>query len=105
MSIHVNSSGDNDKQVPIKVTGRFEYAVHKEFRAAYIDHAKSHTEFKVDLSKTEYMDSSALGMLLLLKEHADAHQGKVSIHNAHPNVQKVLEIAHFDRIFSIFSSH
>ncbi|MCW9053050.1 MAG: STAS domain-containing protein [Motiliproteus sp.] len=100
MSVQSNIASDG-KTLNISIIGRFDYSVHKEFRNAYSDHTNSRIAFKVDLRKAEYMDSSALGMLLLLKEHADKCQGSVSLHNPQPTVRKVLEIANFDRFFPI----
>ena len=88
-----------EQKIVISVTGRFDYSVHKDFRDAYAkEQAKT---FRIDLSKADYMDSSALGMLLLLKEHAEKSNASVSIHSPQPMVRKVLEIANFDKFFKI----
>ncbi len=85
----------------ISIDGRFDYSVHKDFREAYANHSRARSAFKVDLRRAEYMDSSALGMLLLLKEHADKTNSTVTLHHAQPTVRKVLEIANFNNFFSI----
>ena len=51
----------------------------------------------VDLSRTSYLDSSALGMLLLLRERC----ADVRVENASDDVRKVLEIANFQRLFEL----
>jgi anti-anti-sigma factor len=56
--------------------------------------------FVVDLAKASYMDSSALGMLLLLKEHV-GNNGQIEIVNTATDVRNVLTIANFDKLFSI----
>ena len=96
MSI-ATSKSDDGKTVTIKVDGRFDFSVHKDFRNAYKDYDDS-TSYKVNLSGTEYLDSSALGMLLLLKKHADS---KVVIESPNDEVKRVLTIANFDKVFSI----
>lgn len=88
---------DDEKTVTIKVDGRFDFSVHKDFRNAYKDYSDS-LNYKVNLSKTEYLDSSALGMLLLLKKHAT---NDVIIEAPSEEVKRVLSIANFDKVFSI----
>ncbi len=102
MSINstVSASGDT---VTIKISGRFDFSIHRDFRHAY-EKAKptsSQPCFVVDLSGTEYMDSSALGMLLLLREHAGSDNSNVKITNCRPVIKEILDIANFDKLFSI----
>lgn len=47
------------------------------------------------------MDSSALGMILLLKDHAEKYSGKVIIRKPNEAVNKILEIAQFHRLLTI----
>jgi anti-anti-sigma factor len=55
----------------------------------------------VDLSGTDYLDSSALGMLLLLREHAGGEGSKIDIVNSSPDVKKILDVANFGKLFEI----
>jgi anti-anti-sigma factor len=58
---------------------------------------------QIELSKVNYVDSSALGMMLLMKEKA-GHAGKlVQIKGAHGHVRGVLEVAKFDRMFELLN--
>ena len=98
MSISTNVSSDG-KSVTLKVSGRFDFSVHNEFRKAYKDIDMQAGEFNVDLSETEYLDSSALGMLLLLKEYAEAGSSRVKIKNANSEIREILNIASFDKLF------
>ena len=59
--------------------------------------------FNLELSKATYMDSSALGMILLLKEHADKIGGNVVISQPNDAVLKTLQIANFDQFVTIKS--
>lgn len=56
----------------IKISDRFDFNVHAQLRAAYRSDGKRYTGYVVDLKDTTYMDSSALGMLLQIKEYAGA---------------------------------
>lgn len=89
----------------IKVEGRFDYSFHSEFRSAYHAAAASTISFIVDLKPATHMDSASLGMLLLLKEHAEGLGASVHIHcNSDGDVRKVLDIARFERYFDIVDS-
>ena len=47
-----------------------------------------------------YLDSSALGMLLLLKDHAKENV-KISIVHCSDEVKKIFEISNFKQLFDI----
>jgi anti-anti-sigma regulatory factor len=47
------------------------------------------------------MDSSALGMVLLLKEHVDGDKKRLEVRNARPEVEKILRIANFDKLLEL----
>lgn len=55
----------------------------------------------VDLQQVQYIDSAALGILLLLRDKAAAQGAKVELANLQGTVKDVLEIANFHKIFSI----
>jgi len=83
----------------IHVEGRFDFNCHQQFRRAYEGSGTSPTEYIVDLRSTEYIDSAALGMLLVLRESAGS--ATVRITNSRPAVRKILQIANFNTLFSI----
>ncbi|AHK78974.1 MULTISPECIES: STAS domain-containing protein [Ectothiorhodospira] len=87
--------------VTISVGGRFDFAQHKAFRDAYRDLPAQGTRYRVDLSEATYLDSSALGMLLLLREHAGGDTARVSLRGCSDDVRRVLKIANFDRLFTL----
>ena len=95
------STRDENGLVVIKIGNRFDFSVHKQFRDAYRETPGEGTRYCVDLSDTDYMESSALGMLLLLREHAGGDRGQVSLRNPSEPVRKVLEIANFHKLFQI----
>ena len=100
MSIQVESA-NGGADVTIKITEKFDFSLHRKFREAYKDCNASGTKFHVDLSGAEYMDSSALGMLLLLREHAETLAGDVDLLRPSQSVKKVLTVANFDKLFAI----
>jgi anti-anti-sigma factor len=100
MAISVQSSSETNT-VKIQVSQQFDYSVHQAFRDAYRNVSVPNSCFLVDLSKATYMDSSALGMILLLKEHAEKLGGKVVISKPNESVHKILTIANFDQFVTI----
>lgn len=100
MSVSLQVADDN-KSATIKLNDRFDFSVHSDFRNAYKDVALRDGEYLVDLSATDYLDSSALGMLLLLKEHADAQSSSVRLVGFNDEVKEILNIASFDKLFQM----
>ena len=92
---------ENGAKVTISVAGKFDFQLYDEFRASYADTAGSGIEYVVDLSATEYLDSSALGMLLLLREHAGGEGSSIEITQASPEVRKILDVANFGKLFRL----
>jgi anti-anti-sigma factor len=90
----------SDHCTVIKINGRFDFSCHAAFREAYSG-TPSGTEFIVDMEAASYMDSAALGMLLLLREHVQQQGGRVSITNCRGQTYDVLQIANFHRLFKI----
>lgn len=79
------------------------FSCQSAFRAA-CDKALARAETRaihIDLSQVEYLDSSALGMLLLLKEKATPLSKRARILGARGIAMQVLEVAHFHRFFEI----
>ena len=100
MAIHVQI---HDRLAQIAMSGRFDFQVHRDFKDAYtplLDNAAVR-EIEVEMSKVDYLDSSALGMLMLLNERAKAANKPVSLLNTSGVVSQVLEVANFSKIFDI----
>jgi HptB-dependent secretion and biofilm anti anti-sigma factor len=90
----------SDSCTIIKINGRFDFSCHSAFREAYSGAANG-TDFVVDMAEASYMDSAALGMLLLLREHVQQQGGRVTITNCRGQTYDVLQIANFHRLFKI----
>ena len=100
MTISVNSNSDG-KVINIQVADQFDYSLYQAFRDAYCNAKIQGTKFIVDLSRANYMDSSAVGMILLLKEHAEQYSGVVVISKPNDSVHKILMIANFQQLVTI----
>ncbi len=88
----------NSNTLTITISGNFDFSAHPAFRSAY-DHADNSLNVIVDLKQTEYMDSAALGMLLLLDEHFPNQTIKIT--GCNEFIKQVLEIANFQKKFDI----
>lgn len=89
------------KKLTIKVKGRFDFGKHQEFRNAYERQGQRPETVVVDLKEATYLDSSALGMLLLLRDHAGGDESDIRVVHASPDVRKILAISNFDKLFDI----
>ena len=87
----------------IRLTGRFDFSGHREFKHCYEAalNEPAIRQIDVDMKDVQYLDSSALGMLLLLKEHADAQALPVSLLNCGGMVKEILDVANFGVMFSM----
>ena len=87
----------------IAMSGRFDFKVHRDFKWSYmplLDNAAVH-EIEIEMSRLDHIDSSALGMLMLLNERANAVNKTVTLINTTGAVSQLLEVANFDQIFNI----
>lgn len=92
----------DEKKVSINITGRFDYKVSQDFRDSYrLVPGQAGVSYHIDLSEANYMDSSALGMLLLLREHAKCHEGAVYIESPSKQIDSILKVANFEQLFTI----
>lgn len=81
----------------IEITGRFDFSCHPEFRAAFAS-LPAGTDVIVDFAETTYIDSAALGMLLLLRDRVgDARH--IRLANCKGQPDQVLRIANFHKLF------
>jgi len=93
----------DDNRATLALSGRFDFSIHRDFRKNYEDilGTSGVKELLVDLDKVDYIDSSALGMLLLLREKAGSQNIQLKLANTRGAVRQVLEVANFGRLFDI----
>jgi anti-anti-sigma regulatory factor len=103
VSSELSEAGD---ALTIRVFGSFDFNMHREFLRAYQNVSASPSYYCIDLSETTHLDSAALGMLLLLRDHcAESLLGdikpSVELLNANDHVANILAVSNFDKIFKI----
>lgn len=99
MPIHAKIS-DQDELI-IQIQGNFDFNHYEEFTEGYQKFDQVFKKYTVDLSDTKTVDSSALGMFLLLRDFAGGDSSEVSLINPNPLVREALENSKFNKIFNI----
>lgn len=92
-----------DRLARIAISGRFDFEMHRDFKTAYmplLDDAALRG-IEIEMNQVDYLDSAALGMLMLLNERAKEANKPVTLLNPSSLVSQVLEVANFGRIFNI----
>lgn len=100
MAISTQLSADG-QELTIAIQGRFDFGAHQEFRDAYERVEGTPKRYQVDLQGTTYLDSSALGMLLLLRDHTGGDHAQIRLLNCNGDVRKILAISNFEQLFQI----
>lgn len=83
----------------LKISGKFNFSCFREFQDAVA--GPTPDRYVIDLSRTDYIDSSALGMLLLLREKVGEDAGRVLIRSGAGQPSEVLRLANFQRLFTV----
>lgn len=100
MSISTSKSSDGST-LTIRIRGRFDFSSHQEFRDAYESADGNVSSYRIDMSETTYLDSSALGMLLLLRDFAGGDNSRIHILDCNSDVRRILTISNFEQLFTI----
>jgi len=91
----------NKSNLTIKITDSFNFQSHREFRTASDNIPSEATSVSIDITTIDYIDSSALGMLLILREKFSSDKDDIKIIVSNPYVKKILNIASFQKLFTI----
>lgn len=97
----ISTVSDDGSELIIKIEGRFDFSVHQDFRSAYEELKVKPKNYTIDMTQATYLDSSALGMLLLLKDYAGGDSADITILNCSEDVKKILAISNFGQLFNI----
>jgi len=88
--------------ISIKISGRFDFAEQNEFRDCYCRISPDeNAQFIINMSGANYMDSSALGMLLMMREYLGGNAANISIINCSPDIKNILTVANFQSLFTM----
>lgn len=88
-------------QTQIRLKGHFDYSARHDFDSAVKTAlAEKAGQIQVNLMEVDYMDSSALGMLLVLRDKAMQAGKTVSLGECQGFVKKILDVANFQKLFT-----
>ena len=92
-----------ERTATIGLDGRFTFEAHPAFKACTREALETGSLEKVvlDMEQVTYLDASSLGMILLLREAAEARQVTIVLHRPSPAVMNLLEVVRFERLFQI----
>lgn len=87
----------------ISLGGRFDFSSHRAFRETteHLMAGDAIDTLEIDLGAVSYLDSSALGMLLMLRDKARAAGCALQLANCSAPVRQVIEVANFQKLFVI----
>ena len=90
------------REVVVTISEQFDLTVHDEFGKA-LDATKDNSDYKyiIDMGPVSDMDSSALGMLLMLRDMVGEKSQKINIIHCQPDIKDILQVANFQNYFNI----
>ena len=87
-------------QSVIALDDRFDFSYGREFTATLTKAIESAPAVVcIDMLRVQYIDSSALGYLLVARETATAARKEIILANLQANVKAITEIAKFSKLF------
>jgi HptB-dependent secretion and biofilm anti anti-sigma factor len=91
-----------DGCLTFRVSGRMTHKDHKAFRDI-LGHINNGAAARVvfDLAKVEFMDSSALGMLLIVRDAVTQNQREVVLRGANGQVENLMKVAKLHKYFTV----
>jgi anti-anti-sigma factor len=100
MIIDTQTEGSRARLV---LNGRFDFNSHMMFNQTTdsLLREAAISELELDFDQVKYIDSSAMGMLLLLKERAKGASKSITLLNCKGSVAQVFELSNFRRLFTI----
>lgn len=100
MGITTQVSNDGN-ELTIIVQGRLDFSSLQLFRNAYEKVTPKPKSYVINLKDSDYLDSSALGMLLALRDYGGGDEANIRILDCNPDVKKILVITKLDELFKI----
>jgi anti-anti-sigma factor len=88
----------------VALSGRFTFSIRNAFRDVLTNQVETMNTggcVVFDLAAVEFVDSAALGMLLLARKAAQTRSGSIAIRGASGQVRRMLDVSRFDSLFTI----
>lgn len=94
------STSEVDGRFTITIDGNLAFDLNRDFRQAY-QRIPPHRPVVVDLTRSGYVDSAGLGMLIQLREFLGGDKAPVTLLGANETIRTILDVANFARLFRI----
>lgn len=91
----------NNGLLTIAIQGSFDLHVFDAFHGAYPDDMRGVSSVVIDLSGTQSVDSSALGMLISVWKLMGSNKDSITIRGANADVMELLEIGQIGQLMNI----
>jgi anti-anti-sigma factor len=96
----IEAVSKDGKKIELKIKGDFDFNEHAQFRNSYCNESPD-ADYIINMESADSLDSSALGMLLMLREHAGSDSAKITIVNTPSQIKQVFKNSNFDSLFKI----
>lgn len=93
------SFNDDKTFINVKLPKSYDYSTVNDFYDIFRDHQNKLDTIDLDFANTDYTDSSALGMLLHIRDMFP--QASIRIYNCKPCIYRLFYIAKFKEMFVI----
>ncbi|HET6877515.1 MAG TPA: STAS domain-containing protein [Jatrophihabitans sp.] len=104
MELHIDTSVRGDWQV-VSPAGDIDLHTVPALRECLDDvRAEGHRHIVVDLARVDFLDSSALGLLVSVQRDLDSDSGELKIACPQPQVSKVFRITRLAEVIPIHDS-
>lgn len=101
MGVHTNIS-DDKSTVTIFIEGDFNFSLLSDFKNSYNNNdVVTAKKIIIDLSGTLTIDSSALGMLLVLQRDMEKTGKAINVVNCNSLVRRIFAMTNLDRMFNV----
>ena len=98
MSVNCQLVPDKQELI-LKINGGLGNKIQREFRKAYENNPCK--KYTIDLAGSSNIDSSGLGMLLLLRDFAGGEKSNIEIINCSDHILEIFHVTCFYKLFKI----
>jgi anti-anti-sigma factor len=104
-AMHIVRSVVQGSAAVVKIEGRFEFGTRHEYKRLIGQIVQEgHRRLVLDLEGVTFLDSSALGLLLLTHQNFKLKDGNFSLVKPTGYVRQVLELANLPRVIPVYDS-
>ena len=96
------TTNTNGNVFNVKMSGKFTFSDHNSFKEIFsFFYDNSLSQIELDLAQVEFIDSAALGLLLIVRDEAKKKSKSVVIKAPQGQVKKMFEISRFYELFDV----